>query len=179
MKKIVGTMLVLVCGILIMLAISSHSEVQVRRSNTDKTYANEFLSDLATMNNNKGISISVGEELISFVDGKPYVSKKGCLMFPVDQLTDNFNCSTQIYENGNILIEKGVNSISLYVNSASAKVNGTTIELADKVQMLNETLYVPLADIAQYINYEFAIDYPRLQKRWSCHPVMTCGNWIV
>lgn len=159
MKKIVGTMLVLVCGILIMLAISSHSEVQVRRSNTDKTYANEFLSDLATMNNNKGISISVGEELISFVDGKPYVSKKGCLMFPVDQLTDNFNCSTQIYENGNILIEKGVNSISLYVNSASAKVNGTTIELADKVQMLNETLYVPLADIAQYINYEFAIDY--------------------
>ena len=149
----------LVSIILIIMAITSHADAEVKRSNDESTYVNQFLSDLADMNNQKGITIQVGKELLSFVDAKPYVSARGSLMFPVDQLTDTFNCSTQVYDNGNILIEKGVNSISLYVNSASAKINGTTVEMSDRVQKENDELYVPLADISQYINYNFTMNY--------------------
>lgn len=159
MKKLIGAFLVLICAILILLALSANADVQVRRRDDDKVYVNQFLSDLADMNNKKGISMSVEQEDLSFVEDSPYLSAKGSLMFPVNQLTDTFNCSTQVYENGNILIEKGLNSISLYVNSASAKVNGSVIVLADRVQVLNEKLYVPLEDIAQYINYNISIDY--------------------
>lgn len=159
MKKLLGAFLVLICAILILLALSANTDVQVRRRDDDKVYVNQFLSDLADMNNKKGISMSVEQEDLSFVEDSPYLSAKGSLMFPVNQLTDTFNCSTQVYENGNILIEKGLNSISLYVNSASAKVNGSVIVLADRVQVLNEKLYVPLEDIAQYINYNISIDY--------------------
>ncbi len=159
MKKIISIFAVLVSIILIIMAITSHADAEVKRSNDESTYVNQFLSDLADMNNQKGITIQVGKELLSFVDAKPYVSARGSLMFPVDQLTDTFNCSTQVYDNGNILIEKGVNSISLYVNSASAKINGTTVEMSDRVQKENDKLYVPLADISQYINYNFTMNY--------------------
>ena len=159
MKRWIIAGLVILVTILLILALADRSQVQVKRGVEGSTYANQFMSDLAAMNNKKGISMEVGEELLSFVEEKPFLSNKGILMFPVNQLTDTFNCSTQIYENGNILIEKGMNSISLYVNSASAKVNGATVELADKVQISENSYYVPLADIAQYINYNFSMDY--------------------
>lgn len=126
---------------------------------TARNFSSEFLSDLAEMDNQKGVSVVVGQETLSFVEEKPYVSAKGCLMFPVDQLTDAFNCSTQVYENGNILIEKGSNSISLYTNSAAANINGQLVELKDKVQIVSDKLYVPIGDIAQYINYDFVMNY--------------------
>lgn len=126
---------------------------------TARNFSSEFLSDLAEMDNQKGVSVVVGQETLSFAEEKPYVSAKGCLMFPVDQLTDAFNCSTQVYENGNILIEKGSNSISLYTNSAAANINGQLVELKDKVQIVSDKLYVPLGDIAQYINYDFVMNY--------------------
>ncbi len=160
MKKVIGAFIILISAGIILLALSSHTDVQVKQ-NPDQNYANQFLSDLADMNNKLGISMTIGEEDVTFIEEKPYLSDRGSFMFPVDLLTDTFNCSTQIYENGSILIEKGVNSINLYINSASAKVNGTTIELADRVQKLDEKLYVPLADIAQYINYDFSMDYKK------------------
>lgn len=165
MKKIIGAILAVIFTILLLLALTRHSEIQVRKNADNRTYVNRFLADLAEMNNKKGITIAVGEEELSFIEEKPFISAKGSLMFPVNQLTDTFNCSTQIYENGNILIEKGMNSISLYVNSASAKVNGTVMELTDKVQISEEKLYVPIADIAQYINYDFAMDYKEASAR--------------
>lgn len=158
MKKLIGAIFVLVFAIMIIFSLTGHSEVQVKRTTT-RNFSSEFLSDLAEMDNQKGVSVVVGQETLSFVEEKPYVSAKGCLMFPVDQLTDAFNCSTQVYENGNILIEKGSNSISLYTNSAAANINGQLVELKDKVQIVSDKLYVPLGDIAQYINYDFVMNY--------------------
>lgn len=167
MKKIIGAVLAVIFTILILMALSRHSETQVKKNADNRIYVNQFLADLAEMNNEKGITIAVGEESLSFIEEKPFISAKGSLMFPVNQLTDTFNCSTQVYENGNILIEKGMNSISLYVNSASAKINGTMMELSDKVQVSEEKLYVPIADIAQYINYDFSIDYTEASVRMT------------
>ncbi|CCY57686.1 papain family cysteine protease [Clostridium sp. CAG:632] len=158
MKKLIGAIFVLVFAIMIIFSLTGHSEVQVKRT-TARNFSSEFLSDLAEMDNQKGVSVVVGQETLSFVEEKPYVSAKGCLMFPVDQLTDAFNCSTQVYENGNILIEKGSNSISLYTNSAAANINGQLVELKDKVQIVSDKLYVPIGDIAQYINYDFVMNY--------------------
>lgn len=158
MKKLIGAIFVLVFAIMIIFSLTGHSEVQVKRT-TARNFSSEFLSDLAEMDNQKGVSVVVGQETLSFVEEKPYVSAKGCLMFPVDQLTDAFNCSTQVYENGNILIEKGSNSISLYTNSAAANINGQLVEMKDKVQIVSDKLYVPLGDIAQYINYDFVMNY--------------------
>lgn len=158
MKKLIGAIFVLVFAIMIIFSLTEHSEVQVKRT-TARNFSSEFLSDLAEMDNQKGVSVVVGQETLSFVEEKPYVSAKGCLMFPVDQLTDAFNCSTQVYENGNILIEKGSNSISLYTNSAAANINGQLVELKDKVQIVSDKLYVPIGDIAQYINYDFVMNY--------------------
>lgn len=159
MKKLIGAIIVIICAVFIVLALSSHTDVQVKQCKDAKTYSEQFLSDLADMNNHKGITISIEEEELSFVEEKPFLSAKGSLMFPVSQLTDTFNCSTQVYDNGNILIEKGANSISLYINSASAKINETSVELSDKVQKIDEKLYVPLGDIAPFINYEFSMNF--------------------
>ncbi len=158
MKKLIGAIFVLVFAIMIIFSLTGHSEVQVKRT-TARNFSSEFLSDLAEMDNQKGVSVVVGQETLSFAEEKPYVSAKGCLMFPVDQLTDAFNCSTQVYENGNILIEKGSNSISLYTNSAAANIHGQLVERKDKVQIVSDKLYVPIGDIAQYINYDFVMNY--------------------
>ncbi len=167
MKRLISGICLIVVVLVILFSISEHSDVQVKRNDEDDLYANQFLKDLASMDNEQGISVYIGQKSLSFAEEKPYVSDRGCLMFPVDQLTDTFNCSTQIYENGNILIEKGMNSISLYVNSASAKVNGTMIELSDKVQLSDDELFVPLGDIAQYINYNFTMNYKEASVRMS------------
>jgi len=158
-KKIVAAGFVLVYVVLIVVALVSRSDVQVKAGSRERECEDEFLADLAEMNNKKGIAIDVGETELSMVEEKPYMSTRASLMFPVEQLTDAFNCSAQIYDNGNILIEKGVNKISLYVNSASAKINGTVVEMSDRVQSIDGVIYVPLADIAQYINYDFSMDY--------------------
>ena len=159
MKKIVAAGFVLVYVVLIVVELVSRSDVQVKAGSRERECEDEFLADLAEMNNKKGIAIDVGETELSMVEEKPYMSTRASLMFPVEQLTDAFNCSAQIYDNGNILIEKGVNKISLYVNSASAKINGTVVEMSDRVQSIDGVIYVPLADIAQYINYDFSMDY--------------------
>lgn len=166
MKKLISAVMVLVFAIMIIFALTGHSEVQVKHTEAG-SYCDEFLSDLAGMNNQKGVSIVVGQETLSFIEAKPFVSDKGCLMFPIDLLTDTFNCSTQVYENGHILIEKGSNAISLYTNSAAANINGQVVELQDKVQLVAEKLYVPLGDIAEYINYNFDMDYKNASAQLS------------
>ena len=101
MKKVIGAFIILISAGIILLALSSHTDVQVKQ-NPDQNYANQFLSDLADMNNKLGISMTIGEEDVTFIEEKPYLSDRGSFMFPVDLLTDTFNCSTQIYENGKI-----------------------------------------------------------------------------
>lgn len=159
MKKFWITAAAVVITIFIIVSFTTRPDVQIIRSDSGKDYASEFVKDLADMDNRKGIRMYVEDEEISFPEQNPYMSSKGSLMFPIDLLTDTFNCSTQVYDSGNILIEKGTNSISLYVNSASARINGTIIEMSDKVQSDQGRLYVPIQDIAEYINYYFSMDY--------------------
>lgn len=166
MKKVIGTVMVLIFVITIIFALTGHPEVQVKHTESG-SYCDEFLKDLAEMNNQKGVSVVVGQETLSFIEAQPFISDKGCLMFPIELLTDTFNCSTQVYENGHILIEKGSNAISLYTNSAAANVNGQVVELQDKVQLVAEKLYVPLGDIAAYINYDFDMDYKSASVKLS------------
>ena len=167
MKRVLLIVLIGIAAIFILITFTNHSDVQVLQNEAGKNYASEFVSDLAEINNKKGITVDVETEQISFVEELPFVSPKGCLMFPVSMLTDTFNCSTQVYDGGNILIEKGANSISLYVNSASAKINGTLVELSDKVQKVDDILYVPIGDIAEYINYYFKLDYKNAEVTMS------------
>ena len=167
LKRVGIAVLTVIIISLVILAFANPSDVQILKSPSGKNYAEEFVRDLAEMNNKKGIKVSVEKEDISFIEIEPYVSNKGSLMFPVEMLTDTFNCSTQVYDGGNILIEKGTNSISLYVNSASAKINGTLVEMSDQVQSIEGVLYVPIADISQYINYYFSMDYSRAEVTMS------------
>ncbi len=167
LKRIGAIIATVICAVFIVLSFTHHTDVQILRNESGEDYAAEFVSDLADMNNEKGISVCVEDEDISFVEQTPYVSAKGSLMFPVDLLTDTFNCSTQVYDGGNILIEKGSNSVSLYVNSASAKINGTLVEMSDKVQSIDGVLYVPIADISEYINYYFSMDYSTAEAAMS------------
>ncbi len=70
MKKLIGAIFVLVFAIMIIFSLTGHSEVQVKRT-TARNFSSEFLSDLAEMDNQKGVSVVVGQETLSFVEEKP------------------------------------------------------------------------------------------------------------
>ena len=95
-----------------------------------------------------------------------YVSDNMHLMVEGEFLRSLLLCSVQRYPDGNVLIMKGDNSISLAVGSDKATVNKKTeVELGDAVYVdeAEDRLMVPIDKIAEYLSYE--VDY-YVDQKW-------------
>lgn len=129
-----------------------HPQVQVIK-NGEASSAQQFLMDVANMNNKKGLEVEIAGTSANWEDSAPYVSDKGQIMFPLAALQDLFNCSVQEYADGGVLIEKGENTIKLAVGSGVASVNEKRLVMKDVVVEENGKTYVPIAEFSDALNY--------------------------
>ena len=156
MKK--GIIISCILGIFLMvnMGFSGNDEPGVLKTGDNQETVKEFLGELAQINNERGIIVSVDDTMIGFEkDSKPYVSEQAKLMFPLDSFHHMLDCSAVLYDEKRIyLLNKG-NVIEGLVGSDVVNYNGTTVELGEKITMVDGEVYVPAQEILTCLGYRY------------------------
>lgn len=130
------------------------------------TCSDAFAANIRSRMNGDDVIITVGGGSTEEFGYTFYVSDNMHLMVEGEFLRSLLLCSVQRYPDGNVLIMKGDNSISLAVGSDKATVNKKTeVELGDAVYVdeAEDRLMVPIDKIAEYLSYE--VDY-YVDQKW-------------
>ena len=99
MKKaiIIGCFLGIV--LMVYFGIFGDKKLGVSKVGDNKETVKEFLSELAQINNERGLVVSVENTMVRFdKNTKPYVSDSAKLMFPLDSFHSMLDCSAVLYE---------------------------------------------------------------------------------
>ena len=156
MKK--GIIISCILGILLMVYVgfSGDDEPEVSKKGNNQETVKVFLSELAQINNERGIIVSVDDTMVGFAtDCKPYVSDQAKLMFPLDSFHHMLDCSAVLYDEKRIYLQNKGNVIEGIVGSDVVNYNGTTVELGEKITMVGEVAYVPAQEILNCLGYRY------------------------
>lgn len=159
MKKVSIITAGVLIGLTILYSSTRTKEVQVIKSQEHNVYAKTFLTDAADFINERGLAFTIDNQEISCSNYGIYVGSKAQIMFPLDAITELLNCSVNQYADGTVLIEKGSNTIKLYKNSPVALVNGVSFQLGDVVKEKEGITYVPIGNLAEALNYQYAFSF--------------------
>lgn len=111
------------------------------------------------------IASSVNDNLLSLmIDNREYTNEKYSfymddnlnIMVPVSILRDALNCSAHIYDEDTLLIEKHSSEIEFPLNELTAKVNGKEEKIISPFTKNEDTYYVSLNDLANYLDYSYS-----------------------
>ena len=113
------------------------------------------------------IASSVNDNLLSLViDNKEYTNEHHTfymydqlnIMVPVNILRDALNCSAHVYDGKRLLVEKHANEVEFSLGASEAKVNGTREVIVSPFIRKDDTYYVSLNDLANYLDYSYSWD---------------------
>ena len=111
------------------------------------------------------IASSVNDNLLSvMIDNKEYTNEEYSfymddnlnIMMPVHILRDALNCSARVYDGNSLLVEKHSSEIEFPLNQETAKVNGKTEEIISPFTKVEDTYYVSLNDLSNYLDYSYS-----------------------
>ena len=113
------------------------------------------------------IASSVNDNLLSLViDNKEYTNENHTfymddqlnIMVPVNILRDALSCSAHVYDGKRLLVEKYANEVEFSLGASEAKVNGTSEAIVSPFICKDDTYYVSLNDLANYLDYSYSWD---------------------
>lgn len=113
------------------------------------------------------IASSVNDNLLSLViDNKEYTNENHTfymddqlnIMVPVNILRDALSCSAHVYDGKRLLVEKHANEVEFSLGASEAKVNGTREVIVSPFICKDDTYYVSLNDLANYLDYSYSWD---------------------
>lgn len=113
------------------------------------------------------IASSVNDNLLSLViDNKEYTNENHTfymddqlnIMVPVNILRDALSCSAHVYDGKRLLVEKHANEVEFSLGTSEAKVNGTREAIVSPFICKDDTYYVSLNDLANYLDYSYSWD---------------------
>ena len=113
------------------------------------------------------IASSVNDNLLSLViDNKEYTNENHTfymddqlnIMVPVNILRDALSCSAHVYDGKRLLVEKHANEVEFSLGASEAKVNGTSEAIVSPFICKDDTYYVSLNDLANYLDYSYSWD---------------------
>jgi len=86
--------------------------------------------------NNQQLNVMIGGKQVLFEDDGAYMNDTLEFMLPLDVFQENFDCAVNVYDNTDVLIEKGNTRIELRVGSMEYKLNGSILQLQTPVHSL-------------------------------------------
>lgn len=110
------------------------------------------------------IAASVNEKTISVaIDSKEYSSNNMNIfmddnlniMVPLDILSDGLNCSSHLYDEKDLLVEKSTNQVLLGLNESEIKVNNENVNVHSPMIEKEGQYYISLGEIVQKFGYSF------------------------
>lgn len=164
MKKICGILGLIVVLATIAYFVNRTPLITVNESEGFETASDTFRENLVEKMNSDVVMVSIeGVDLENF-GYEAYVSDDMRLMVESEFLKRFLNCSVLEYKDGTVLVMKGSNKIYLEIGSNIAKVNNyEEINLGPVVKKDGDKLFIPLDEIAGYINYR--VEY-HFQSDW-------------
>ena len=118
------------------------------------------------------IAGSVNEKTITVnIDGRQYTNRdipvfmddKLDIMVPTDILTEGLKCSSHLYEEKELLIEKRNDTVSLELNQPEILVNKTARKIHSPMIRKDGRYYISLGEVAENIGYSFEWDIEKNQ----------------
>lgn len=87
-----------------------------------------------------------------------YMDDQLNIMVPVNILRDALSCSAHVYDGKRLLVEKHANEVEFSLGASEAKVNGTREVIVSPFIRKDDTYYVSLNDLANYLDYSYSWD---------------------
>lgn len=124
-------------------------------------------ANLAASTWNPLIASSVNDNLMSLViDNKEYTNEDYSfymdenlnIMVPVTILRDALSCSAHVYDSERLLVEKHSSQIEFPLGGSTVRVNGKMEEIVSPLIFKDDTFYVSLNDLANYLDYSYSWD---------------------
>lgn len=113
--------------------------------------------------NEKEISVLVDNRKISSRNTGIFMDENLNLMLPVSTLRDSFNCSTHLYEENHLLIEKKNDEIAFLLDEPVVIVNKEKKEISSSMIFLNGEYYVPADTVSGLLNFSYSWDIEKNQ----------------
>ncbi len=134
------------------------SRKNVQKNVTAVEYNKQWNKVMADAINQKKINLTIDDESIYCGEEKPYFTENMELMLPCKIVKDGFNCAENLYKKKKLVIERGSNEAVLKIGSNLLKFNDNEYELSEKVQKIDDEIYVPAELFTTYLNYKFEWD---------------------
>lgn len=110
------------------------------------------------------IAESVNEQLLSvLVDNKEmtnlnngiYMDENLNIMVPASALRDSFNCSSHVYEENELLIEKRSDEITFQLDNPEVSINSEKESISSPMTYKDGEYYVPIETVADKLNFNY------------------------
>lgn len=121
-------------------------------------------AELAEENWNPLIADTVNEKILSIaIDNKEYTNKNSSIfmddnlniMVPIDILTEGLQCSSHLYLNDELLVEKRSDSVQLKLGNSEICVNDELHNVTSPMMEKDGEYYVSIGEVSQNIGYHY------------------------
>lgn len=108
--------------------------------------------------NKNEIKLKVDGEKVNLKKNALYMSENLELMISVEIITDIFHCAENLYNNKKLVVEKGETQAVMHLGKDSLELNGRKHKLGEKIQSVNEKIYIPISLFRDYFGYSYLWD---------------------
>lgn len=133
-----------------------YAEVGVfRGGNLDTKVWNELIADDV---NSGQLKLVIDNKEYDSVDHNFYMDVNRNIMVPVKMLRDALNCSSHLYNDSQLLVEKHNLSVTFDLDQLKANVNGEVVDVSSTLVKDNDDYYISLNDLSDLLGYNCNYD---------------------
>ncbi len=105
--------------------------------------------------NEKTISVAIDNKEYTNKDTSIFMDDNLNIMVPVDILTEGLKCSSHIYENKELLVEKRNDKVLLGLDESEISVNDEQWQMTSPMIEVDGAYYISIGELAENIGYNF------------------------
>lgn len=158
-SKLSYFLLALIIGTVFFLGLRNISKTEY--INQGYVYASvpvQWKETIASSINKKNIELYIDGNSINTKGNKIYMNESLTLMIPYQSIRDWFDCAVNLYDEKEIVIEKGKKEIHLFLGSDEMRIDKGIYTLSSDVLGEGDTIFVPLDAIINGLGYTYSWD---------------------
>ena len=170
MKKVfISIIITFICAIAVVIGIGLFKESDYVAKSRSSVETNQvWRVALASYVNEKQPEILVdGETLSPMILDEMYMSDSMNMMFSEIGMREAFDCAVSLYNDSQLLIEKGNDQVALFLNDPVVNLDGEEIILQEAAVARNDTVYIPAEVVEKGFHYTYSWNTKALQAEFQ------------
>ena len=170
MKKVfISIIITFICAIAVVIGIGFFKESDYVAKSRSSVETNQvWRVALASYVNEKQPEILVdGEALSPMILDEMYMSDSMNMMFSEIGMREAFDCAVSLYNDSQLLIEKGNDQVALFLNDPVVNLDGEEIILQEAAVARNDTVYIPAEVVEKGFHYTYSWNTKALQAEFQ------------